>query len=193
MQLFLGGTTAGTSWRPEFIRQAVRAGVPEHMLFNPHLKRKPGQEGPVYGTEARLREKAVKNDPSNLLLFYICPGVPRRERTQGLPPERIVEMAERIGLFTIYEMTKLMYLCPERVACVVDLNLFAKNGSVRDRLGLICEEIKEDFTDEASDAYRQLCEMHPRNILPDGTLRCPLYENLAQVQDWAFPRLLKEV
>lgn len=192
MQLFLGGTTAGTSWRSEFIKQAVEAGIPEHMLFNPHLKRAPGQTGRLYDAEARQREKAVKSDQRNLVMFYICPGVPKREATRGLEPERIVQMAEQIGLFTVYEMTKLMYLYPERVAGFIDLRLFSANGSVRSRLSHICDEIIEDFTDKNKDEYHRLLASHPSNVLSDGSLRCPLYSSLHEVQDWAFPLLRGE-
>lgn len=61
--LFLGGTVANNNWREGFIQRVTAAGVPEASLFNPVTDN--------WDEAFQKLEDGIKNNPDNVLLFYI--------------------------------------------------------------------------------------------------------------------------
>lgn len=123
-RVFLGGTTAGTTWRQELIERLVARGVREEdQIVNPHLPK-----GVRYTTEHKFAERACKDDPGTIVLIHVCKG-----------------SGDVIGAISMFETAKYAYGHGYRTAIVFDPSGFDKDSRSYRTLEGLRDELRSDF------------------------------------------------
>lgn len=123
-RVFLGGTTAGTTWRQEVIAKLLARGVTEEQIFNPHLPK-----GTPYTQGRKDEERRVKDDPTTLVLIHICKG-----------------RGDIIGAISTFEMGKHAYRDECRTIIVVDSSGFESGSRSQRTLEGLDKELQDDFS-----------------------------------------------
>jgi hypothetical protein len=121
-RVFLGGTTAGTTWRVGLIDRLQARGVRTEQIFNPHLPK-----GVPYTLEFMEEETRVKNDPNTIVLMHICPA------------NKNPDTNELLGPISMYEIGRYGWTQPHRTAIVLGHELFTKSRSKKVLQGIAAE------------------------------------------------------
>ncbi|HEU5187504.1 MAG TPA: hypothetical protein VFT87_03300 [Candidatus Saccharimonadales bacterium] len=154
-QVCLAGTTAGRTWQQEVMQRLRGRGVGQEQIFYSQLAN--SAQSTEHDTR---REEAAQEDPSTIMLIYVCPpGSIRR------PSDRAAaEILDPFALFLIgtYGMCK-----PHRTAVVFEELAFAHNGESRK----ILEKIKN------------------RLVGKFGQPGPPYFERLSLAEDWIVTQL----
>ncbi len=137
-QVFLGGTTSGTTWRAELIERLVKRGVKPEQIINPHLP--PGEPWTQWDQQ---REEDQKRDPNTIVLIYVCPLV--AESRPDEHPDVTQYKSQLLGPTSMFEIGKYAYSHPERTAVVLDLAKFDEASRARKVLTGIARELSLDF------------------------------------------------
>ena len=137
-RVFLGGTTAGTTWRKELIERLTSRGVLPEQIVNPHLP--PGVRWTP--DHARL-ERDAKADPDTIVLIVICPAVVDDTKLDSVSA---ANQAEWLGPTSMFEIGKFAYSQPERTAIVLQYELFTEGGRPRKVLTNLATELNEDYS-----------------------------------------------
>lgn len=124
--VFLGGTTAGTTWRRELIDMLKQHGIDESVVYNPHKAK-----GSGYTLADAAREIACKHKPSTIVVLRLCPSVPDPEKYKGKTEEELVRASLSLGPLTCFEIGLYMLLASDRTAFVVDVEQFGMSRSAK--------------------------------------------------------------
>lgn len=125
-RVFLGGTTAGTTWRKELTERLIAQGVRPEQIVNPHLP-----PGVRYTKERMHEERACKDKPDTIVLVHICKAY-----------ENV------IGTISTFEMAKYAYWYGARTAVVLDSSGFDINSRSYRTLEGLRDEMRNDLPGE---------------------------------------------
>lgn len=122
--VFLGGTTASTTWRRELIDILKQRGVDESAIYNPHKAK-----GSGYSLEDAKREILCKHKPSTIVVLHLCPSVPdpKKYKTE----EERLRASLTLGPLTAFELGLYMLMASDRTAFVVDVEQFGMTRSAK--------------------------------------------------------------
>jgi len=128
-RVFLGGTTASTTWRVGLIERLVARGVSRDQIINPHLA--PG----VSWTPKHMEEEdRHKNDLNTIVLIVIQPA-------GGEDASR----AELLGPTSMYEIGRYAHPQPRRTAVVLQSELFTSGKRSRKVLEGLAAKLRKEF------------------------------------------------
>lgn len=160
--VFLGGTTAGTTWRERLTELLLDRGVAETAIFNPH---KP--KGSGWGDDDVRAEQTCKNNKQTIILMHLCPAVPDIQRYPEGSDLRAM-MEQMLGPTTMFEIGKYSVLAPERTVFVFDDKLFSNRRSAK-----VIRIIEDDIT----------------TTLTELGTRPHIYKTMEAAADWIAPQL----
>jgi hypothetical protein len=140
-RVFLGGTTTRTKWREELIARLEARGVRSDQIINPYLP-----HGVPYTPAHMKAERRVKNDPSTIVLIYICPAVTTPDK------------AERLGPISMKEIGQYGWSQPHRTAVVLASDQFTAGRRPRKVLEDLANELTESFGAEGPPYFSSLSE-----------------------------------
>lgn len=160
-RVFLAGTTTNTTWREGVIRRLTARGVPNDMIYNPHLPK-----GVSYSVKHMLEEEAVQRqkDPATIILIYICPAV---VDDNGIHPAMAQLRRETLGPISMAEVGRYGWAEPQRTAIVFETNAFPQDCRAQKVLNKLTRQLLEDF-------------QGPQ----------PYFYTLAAAEDWIVTQLL---
>lgn len=153
----LAGTTTGTTWRQEVSQRLQSRGVrPDQIVSLPVFKTVPPSKD-------RRDPGVIIQDPSTILLFYVCP------RVLASPPKdsKVAKLeAELLNPVTMFKIGAFSMGKPQRTAVVFERN-FTSNGP----------------------AHQSLDEIRRHIVGRYGQPGPPYFETLWQAEDWIVTHL----